>query len=331
MINWKTLNIKISAAQNILLTTHENPDGDGIGTTASMWHYLRSINKNCRIINISPLPAEFDFLNKNKIYETYNSNLHNDWLENVDLALVFDVGDYGRLHELGRYLSNKNIHTVNIDHHPDTGKGEFSEDLIDTSAAATGEMIYNYLNFVQADFNREICEGLYTAVLTDTGSFRHNNTNEKCHEIAILCLRQGVDTAKIYQHIYESSSRQKIRLQGLIINSLKFSENGELAWFALNMEMLEKVQATVKDVDGFTDFVRSIKGVEVALMVFEKDAESCRLNLRSRGKYIINGIAKSLGGGGHKFAAGAVVAGNLQEVLEIVLKSAEKTIQEQSR
>lgn len=330
MINWKSTHKSIMAADNILLTTHENPDGDGLGSAAAMWHHLRFINKNCRIINISKLPAEFGFLNKNIIFETYNPDLHNNWISKVNLALVFDVGDFERLRGIGEYLLEKNIYTVNIDHHPDTGKGKFSQDLIDTSAAAVGEMIYNYLKFAEAEFTIDLCEGLYTAILTDTGSFRHNNTNEKCHEIAILCIRQGVDTAKIYQHIYESSSRSKVLLLGKIINSLKFSKNGELAWFTLNMEVLDGVGADPKDVDGITDYVRSIRGVEVALMVFQNGIGSCRLNLRSRGKYVINDIAISLGGGGHKFAAGAVVPGNSKEVIEIVLKAAYKSLREQS-
>ena len=166
-------------------------------------------------------------------------------------------------------------------------------------------MVYDFLKAANVDLNLAMANGIYTAVMTDTGSFCYSNTNQKCHQIAIECLELGVNTAKIYQRVYESRTPGQVKLLADIINNLDYSNNRELASFTISQEMMNNANANKKDIDGFSDFIRTIRGVEVALMIFENANGTCRINFRSKGKYIINSIAKSLGGGGHKFAAGA--------------------------
>jgi phosphoesterase RecJ-like protein len=180
-------------------------------------------------------------------------------------------------------------------------------------------MVYDFLKAANVDLNLAMANGIYTAVMTDTGSFCYSNTNQKCHQIAIECLELGVNTAKIYQRVYESRTPAQVKLLADIINNLDYSNNRELASFTISQEMMNNANANKKDIDGFSDFIRTIRGVEVALMIFENANGTCRINFRSKGKYIINTIAKSLGGGGHKFAAGAVQTGNLVDVANKVL------------
>lgn len=303
----------------ILLSTHENPDGDGLGSAYAMYHYLKGIGKDCRFIHISELPFEYEFLNTNQIIETYNTDIHNHWISQAELALIFDVGDYRRLRKIGDELVANGVRVVNIDHHPDLSDGRFAENYIDLDVAATGEMVYDFIKAGEIALTEEIAEGIYTGVMTDTGSFCYSNTNQKCHQIAMECIAAGVNTSAIYQSVYENSSKGRIALLGQILNQLKYNESGELAWFTIDQAMMDKANATNKDVDGFTDFVRTIQGVEVAVMVFENGPDTCRINFRSKGKYVINGIAKSMGGGGHQFAAGAIASGSLEEILPKVL------------
>ncbi|MFQ6612375.1 MAG: bifunctional oligoribonuclease/PAP phosphatase NrnA [Fidelibacterota bacterium] len=319
MIDWISIHKKISRADKILLSTHENPDGDGLGCAAAMYHYFKSSGKETRIIQVSDLPEEYEFLEKGDMFETYQPDLHDEWLQQVDLALIFDVGDFRRLRIIGASLDRFHVPIVNIDHHPDMGDQRFSYNLIDVNAAATGEMLFEYFHTVGVKPTKDMCEGIYTAVMTDTGSFRYNNTNVNCHEIAIACLKAGVNTSKVYQHVYETRSRSRVRLLGKILDNLHFDKSGELAWFIIDRALLSEVGASREDVNGFTDFVRTIRGVEVALMLFENGPDSCRINLRSKGKYTINETAKAFGGGGHKFAAGAVINGKLNDVLPGVL------------
>ena len=329
MLDWKSLHNTINSSAKIMLSTHENPDGDGLGSATAVWHYLTQIGKDCRLINISDLPMEYEFLNPNNIIETYNPEIHDSWISEADLAIIFDVGDFNRLRQVGEKITSNSVKAINIDHHPDLNDKRFTKNYIQMTAAATGEMVYDFLKSANVDLTLAMANGIYTAVMTDTGSFCYSNTNQKCHQIAIECLEVGVDTSKIYQIVYENRTSGQVKLLADIINNLDYSTNRELAWFTISQKMMKNANANKKDIDGFSNFVRTIRGVEVALMVFENTNGTCRINFRSKGKYIINTIAKSLGGGGHKFAAGAVKNGNLIDVLNEVLAETRSQLSKQ--
>ena len=329
MLDWKSLHKTITGVEKILLSTHENPDGDGLGSAYAMYHYLKNEGKDCRFVHISDLPLEYEFLNTEGIIETYQSGDHDNWIANAQLALIFDVGDYRRIRQIGDQLEHNQVHVINIDHHPDLSDGRFAENFINTDAAATGEMVYDFMVNNGISLTKETAVGIYTAVMTDTGSFCYSNTTQKCHQIAMECIDLGVNTSVIYQSVYENSSKGRVALLGSILNKLNYNETGELAWFTIDQALIKKVGATNKDVDGFTDFIRTIRGVEVAVMICEKSKNSCRVNFRSKGKYIINGIAKALGGGGHQLAAGALVEGPLEKVLKKVMSETQTAMAEQ--
>ena len=140
-----------------------------------------------------------------------------------------------------------------------------------------------------------------------------------------------METSRIYQRVYETKPQGGVRLLARVIDNITFDSSGELAWFSIDQKMLEAANASSKDVDGFTDFVRSIKGVEVAVMVFENGTNSCRINFRSKGKYAINDVAKYFGGGGHRFAAGAIVKGNKETIIPLVVTETKASLEEQSK
>ena len=319
MLDWKKLNQKILSSSRIVLSTHQNPDGDGLGSASAMYHYIKSLEKDCKIIHISDFPNQYDFLNQNNAIETYNESDHDEWMQTSDLALIFDIGDYHRLGILGDILNKNNIYTVNIDHHPDLNDGRFNDNYINIDAAATGEMVYDFLIDNNINLNQLMAQGIYTAVMTDTGSFRHNNTNQKSHKIAMDCIDYGVDNSKIYQSIYENRSKAQVSLLAKVIDNLRYDSDGQIASFIISREMIESSGAIPQDIDGFTDFVRTIKGVEISIMIYESDSNRCRINFRSKGKYKINDVAKSFGGGGHKFAAGAIADGTSEIILQQVL------------
>ena len=319
MLDWKKLNQKILSSSRIVLSTHQNPDGDGLGSASAMYHYIKSLEKDCKIIHISDFPNQYDFLNQNNAIETYNESDHYEWMQTSDLALIFDIGAYHRLGILGDILNNNNIYTVNIDHHPDLNDGRFNDNYINIDAAATGEMVYDFLIDNNINLNQLMAQGIYTAVMTDTGSFRHNNTNQKSHKIAMDCIDYGIDNSKIYQSIYENRSKAQVSLLAKVIDNLRYDSDGQIASFIISREMIESSGAIPQDIDGFTDFVRTIKGVEISIMIYESDSNRCRINFRSKGKYKINDVAKSFGGGGHKFAAGAIADGTSEIILQQVV------------
>ncbi len=327
-IDWDAVHNVIKNATSIMLTTHENPDGDGLGAESGLYYHLKEQNKDVRIINYSPLPREYKYLNSDNIFECYDNESHDDWIKDIDLAIVFDVGDFLRIRTLVNTIEKYDIETMNIDHHPHPDDNVFTYNLVNLSAAATGCMVYDYLKVVRdKPISKNSLLGIYTAMMTDTGCFRYSNTDNKCHEIAIECLNIGIETHKIYQHIYENSTRSRIKLMGEFLSNLKYELDGTFAWFIISNEMMKVANATRSDVDGFTDMVRTISGVEVSLMIFQQNDSSCRINFRSKGRYSVNDIAKEMGGGGHAFAAGAVVNGSLKDVSSKVVKATSISIE----
>jgi phosphoesterase RecJ-like protein len=317
-MNYKEIESIIAGKEKIFISSHINPDGDSLGSASAMYHHLKKLGKDCRIINHSPMPEVYNFLNTDNIfYELDGDNA--GFIKNADLGIILDIGDFYRLGDIAYLVEDNDIETLSIDHHPQSDNDLFTNTFIDLNACSVGEILYSYFcNINKTLIDKNIMLGLYVAVLTDTGSFRHSNTTEISHQIAVDAISMKIEISKIYQHIYESSSVSRIKLLGNVIQNLNFDCNGELAWFSLNEDMVKEVNGSNQDFDGFTDFFRSIKGVEVSLMLYDLKGK-VRLSFRSKGKYKVSEIAKKMGGGGHPFAAAALVEGEFSDVKSNVL------------
>ena len=317
-VNYSKIEQIISENEKIFISTHINPDGDSLGSAFAMYHYLKKIGKDCRIINHSEVPLVYSFLNEKEIFnEISDENIA--FIKNADLGIILDIGDFYRLGEVANIIESNTVETINIDHHPLTENDFFTHNFINLDASSVGEILYSYFSSLGSDIiDREMMLGIYSAVLTDTGSFRFSNTNQLSHEIAVDAIKMGINISEIYQNIYENSSVSRIKLLGNVIQKLNFDCNGELLWFSLNNDMVKEVDGTNQDFDGFTDFFRGIQGVEIALMLYDLKGK-VRLSFRSKGKYKVNNVAKKMGGGGHPFAAAALVDGEFSDVKSTVL------------
>lgn len=317
-VNYSKIEQIISENEKIFISTHINPDGDSLGSAFAMYHYLKKIGKDCRIINHSEVPLVYSFLNEKEIFnEISDENIA--FIKNADLGIILDIGDFYRLGEVANVIEGTAIETINIDHHPLTENDFFTHNFINLDASSVGEILYSYFSSLGSDIiDKEMMLGIYCAVLTDTGSFRFSNTNQLSHEIAVDAIKMGINISEIYQNIYENSSVSRIKLLGNVIQKLNFDCNGELLWFSLNNDMVKEVDGTNQDFDGFTDFFRGIQGVEIALMLYDLKGK-VRLSFRSKGKYKVNDVAKKMGGGGHPFAAAALVDGEFSDVKSTVL------------
>lgn len=317
-VNYSKIEQIISENEKIFISTHINPDGDSLGSAFAMYHYLKKLGKDCRIINHSEVPLVYSFLNEKEIFnEISDENIA--FIKNADLGIILDIGDFYRLGEVANIIESNTVETINIDHHPLTENDFFTHNFINLDASSVGEILYSYFSSLGSDIiDKEMMLGIYSAVLTDTGSFRFSNTNQLSHEIAVDAIKMGINISEIYQNIYENSSVSRIKLLGNVIQKLNFDCNGELLWFSLNNDMVKEVDGTNQDFDGFTDFFRGIQGVEIALMLYDLKGK-VRLSFRSKGKYKVNNVAKKMGGGGHPFAAAALVDGEFSDVKSTVL------------
>ena len=314
--SWDELTGLIDKSETILLSTHVNPDGDGLGSEIGFYYHLKNIGKKCRIINISELPEIYKCIDPDGVIETYSSE-QNTWINQVDVTILFDIGDYKRINEI--YPEIKNSQIVLFDHHPLQKENPYSVIVLDLGSPATGYMVWKYLQYVcTGNFELDIvsANALYAALITDTGSFRYGSTHADAHLMAAHLLDSGVKPYDIHKAIYEQRKLSQVTLMSYVIQALQFSDDKKIAWFLIDSAMLNSSGADLSDVDGFTEFIRTIKGVEVAFMIQKLENNTHRINFRSSGNIVINDIAKMFGGGGHIYAAGATAEGLSAEEIE---------------
>ncbi|GBD92567.1 bifunctional oligoribonuclease and PAP phosphatase NrnA [bacterium BMS3Abin05] len=318
----------IASHNRFVLTTHVNPDGDGLGSEMAFYHYLRHLGKEVFIWNPNPIPPNYAFLDPGHVIEVFGKKRHKSRLEAVESVFILDISDWCRLKAFGEWLIRQKLPTVCIDHHPNGERFAGLEFLI-TAASSTGEIVYDILKALGAEFTPAISEAVYTAVLTDTGSFRFNNTTPKAHRIAAELIKNGVDFQAVYENIYEKEPAEKIALLGMVLQKLHFEYGGRLVWFKITGEMLKAVGLKPEDSDGFSDFPRRIDGVEVSLMFVQVSLRRTKVSFRSKGNIIINDLAREVGGGGHQYASGAIVQKPLEETIKMVLEKAERLFSEE--
>ena len=302
------INSTIAASNKILLSTHENPDCDGLGSEIAFYYHLKKMDKDCKIINCSKMSSKYDFIDPDNIINLYNSK-YDQWLQGIDLAIIFDIGSYLRLKEIAPLISDCQ-EKINFDHHISRDKDFFSFEYVNLKAPATGYMVWEYLDEYDTDIlnDKKVANALYASIITDTGSFRYANTNSKTHTIASRLLSSGVVPNQIYQNIYENRTFGQIALLSLVINKLKYAVNHCVAYVLIMNEDLKQCDANVIDTDGLSEFLRSIEGVEISFVITQVEKNRYKINFRSRNKYIINDIAEKFNGGGHPLASGAKVS-----------------------
>lgn len=307
----------IERSQTFLIAAHEGPDGDAVGSTLALTMALREMGKDVVAYNPDPAPQEYAFLPG---YETLVSRL--------DETQVFDAGfvlDAGELQRAGSWIRERCRTLVNIDHHP------YSEDFgdiyfVDTDASATGALIYRLLQSAGHKISCEVATCIYTAILSDTGSFRYSNANQEAFQVAGEMVALGVDPWSIASGLYESQELKRLLLLALALPTLQASACGHYASIAVTLEMYEKSGTSKEFTDRFINYPRSIRGVEVAIFFRQITKTRFKVGFRSKGNIDVGSLAREMRGGGHHNAAGAEVDGSLESVQEWVFDQVTKLL-----
>ncbi len=303
-------------SSTVLITSHEGPDGDAIGSSLGMAAFLKAIGKKVTVHLADPVPELYRFLPGSE------SVLKDIPDKHFDLAFVLDVGEFRRAGE--QFGAFKKIGTtVNLDHHL-TCENFADFNLIDSNAAATGLLVWRIASAYgfKADYDTALC--LYVAILTDTGSFRYSNANREAFEIAGLLVEQGgLNAWSVTEKLYESQPRKRLELLASALPTLEFLKAGQVASITVSLDMYEKTGATAELTDGFVNYPRSVAGVEVAILFRQIEAQKFKVGFRSKGKVNVALLAQSFGGGGHHNASGGMVEGSIDEVKKIVYSAVE--------
>jgi bifunctional oligoribonuclease and PAP phosphatase NrnA len=286
------------------ITTHRRPDGDGIGSSLALCWLLKSLGKRAEVVVRDPVPSSCIRLpGATEVRRVEKIDRH------YDAVFVMECSDVERpgIEDLDAQF------VVNIDHH---STSELFGDInwIDSTASAVGEMIYNLCKAIGGRVSREVAECVYTALLTDTGSFHFSNTTERTFKVASELLRAGVKPAKLAESVYNSYPWSRVELLAKVMSSVKRHNCGKVASLRQSQEMLEVARATEEDAEGFVNIPLSAEDVEAVLMLKESTPGTFRASLRSKGDVNVVKIAEKFGGGGHKNAAGCTLQGNWDDV-----------------
>lgn len=310
MIDWTTFFSLLDGAGvpaaplSCVLTTHINPDGDAIGSELALAGWLEARGHAVRIVNSDPVPARYCFLDPEGRVETWDPDRHAEAIRSAGLAIILDVGRYDRLGAVGAALDPFHGRRICIDHHPVEVAIEVDLAIIDPTASATGELLFEMMAASDRPPDATIARALYVAVMTDTGSFRYGNTTSRTHRIAAELLQYPVDTAGIYETIYERSREARLRLLGHTLLNMEVLAGGAVVLLSITQENMRQVGSAQGDAEGFVEIARGMDGCRIAAVFTEIVPGQVKVSLRSKGTVDVNRLARKWGGGGHRNAAG---------------------------
>lgn len=308
----------IESKRRFAITSHIRPDGDSLGSSIGLYWLLRALDKDVEVIMRDPVPHAYQQLpgaSQVKVVPAVDPSYH--------AVFVIECSDISRpgLIDLDKQF------VINIDHHSTTALfGTIN--WIDSTASAVGEMIYNLCKATGVRVTKEIAECVYTALITDTGSFHYSNTTERTFKVASELVRTGVKPAKTAEAVFASYPWSRIELMGAVLSTARRDESGRVACMRQSLDMQRQAQASDEDADGFVNYPLTVGEVEAVAMLKECEPGIYRTSLRSKGDVNVAKVAERYGGGGHRNAAGCTLTGTWEdaeaEILSLLLDAVKR-------
>lgn len=303
-------------SHSVVLTSHIHPDGDGVGSALALWHYLRAQGKAPVVFLHSPVPVPLQFLPGADAIRRYAAERDAADIATADAIVVLDTGELHRLGAVAEAVRRSRAAKLVIDHH--LLPQPFADvTVVDPTACATGELLWRLLRFLGGPYRQpEIALALYTAIMTDTGSFAYGGVTPDVHRTVAELLELGVDAAAVHEHVFQSWSLPRMRLLGEVLSDMELYHDGRLCLLVIPREAFLRTGALEEDIEGFAQYTLSVRGVQIGLLVVELPVEGgIKVSFRSRSGISVHEFAAEFGGGGHPNAAGARIPdGELREV-----------------
>lgn len=283
-------------AERVVLASHVNPDGDTLGSSLALALALRAMGKEAVPLSSDGVPEILRWLPGQQWVQRETD------ARDFDLAVVCDTGTLDRVGKARPAIESAPA-SICVDHH--VAEGTFGQiRVVDSRAAATGELVYALLRAMQVPMTRDIANCLLCALITDTGSFRFMNVTPTTFRIAGALMRFGAYPSSISELVFENRSLASVKLLGRALDSLKTANRGRIAWAHVRARDFQELGATDEDTEGIVNHVRAVNTAVVAALFREVPGHRIRVSLRARDGFDVNRVARAFGGGGHKLAAG---------------------------
>ncbi len=326
---WKPFIEILLSAEHIVLTTHMNSDGDGLGSETALGEALRLLGKQVSIINPTEVPPNYRFLSGIVPIDVFNAR-NEACIQEIaltDLVVLLDANlrermggiwqhvDFGR--EVGK------LKVLCLDHHLEPE--DFADLMIcEAYASSTGELVYDLIMSLQDYTGKRlmtpaVATGIYVAIMTDTGSFRFPKTTPYVYHVAGELVEAGADPNDIYDKVYNSLNIQALKLLGAALSEIRLFENNTVSLLLISQDMLRATGSKLFDTDLIIRYLLSVPSVQIAVLMVEMVDGRTKVSFRSRGEIYVNEIAKIYGGGGHRNAAGCLLQFSPEKASRVVL------------
>lgn len=308
---------EIIKAQNIVILTHESPDGDAIGSCMAAYLGLTQRGKNTDVI-VPEYSRIFEFLPGIE-----NIKKESD-IKEYDLAVALDCADLKRL-EGKEYFENAKVKVV-IDHHgSNTMYGDYN--YVNPAAPACCEILAEIIEHFEIEMTKEVGTAILVGIITDTGGFKYDGVTAETFEFTADLLRIGVKVSNIYKKVLQTKTRTHFELNKLATSRMQFLEEGKIAFTYITCEDEKNVNAEIGDHEGLVELGRDIEGVEVSVFLREKEnADGFKVSLRSKDYLNVSDVCFMFGGGGHPKAAGCFVTGTMEQIKDKVVSEIKKSL-----
>ncbi len=314
-LDWSPFVDLVRRHQHFLLTTHVRPDGDGLGSMLALADTLEARGKQARLTVASTVPARYHFLDPSGRVERFPAERPFA----ADVVVVLDTGTWNQLGDFGDFLRQFQGPRVVIDHHM-TQDDLGAVRLVDTTAEATGRLVFEAIAALGAVPSSPAARALFVAVAMDTGWFRHNNATPATYMLGAELLRHGANQTELYEQLFEQNSLPRLKLTGLMLERLQVADGGRVSFSEIRRGDYEATGAVPQDSEDLINYTLSIAGVEVGLFFMEQPRGGTKVSFRSRSVDVAK-VAEQFGGGGHRRASGAVIDAPLDEARPRVLRA----------
>jgi len=323
----------IGGANHILVTTHIRPDGDACGCVAAMTRVLKDRGKTVHPLFVSPIPEWYAFLFAEKVPVLGEDVQVRDLLDGrfglIDLVVILDTNSYGQLSDFEAYVRHSGVPILIFDHHVTSDKLGRVE-VVDSSAAAAGLVLLEFLDQVGWPIAKNTAEALFVAIATDTGWFHLRNTDSRVFRRCAELIEAGVDPSDLYRKLYQTFSHARFKLMSVMFDRLELHLDGRYASQYLVREDFERTGAAYRDTENLINECQRIGSVSVAALFMELRDGRIRCSLRSRPEgdraVDVSEIAAQYGGGGHKMAAGTYLPAPIEHAMKLIFDEVAKRL-----
>jgi phosphoesterase RecJ-like protein len=312
---------RILQSSSIVIVTHTNPDGDAIGSSLGLYHFLRSFHPNANVCVIVPneFPSFLKWMPGVEDVMVFQSSEDASLkvLANADLCFCLDFNSLKRTDKLSTHLEVSNVFKILIDHHPQP-ENTFDLMISCTQSSSTSELIYDLIHTMIGNgaLNKDVASCLYVGIMTDTGSFSYSCRRPDTYLAVAELIRQGIDSELIHRKVYDTYSENRMRLLGYCLSErLTVLKDFRTAYIYLTDDDLTRFDHQNGDTEGVVNYALSIEGIVLAVLFTQKE-DRIRLSMRSKGEFSVNDLArKHFNGGGHKNASGGDSFSSMTETL----------------